>query len=282
MSKLRMCRECRAWLPPNAKVCEYCGAELGPSYRQKAASESRVKFIPSESFVTAIILLLNVGIFLATVVMSMKISGGSLGFGQLHPLVLNAFGQMNPALILQGGESWRLLTAGFLHGGLFHIAMNGFALFQIGPIVEEVYGWTRYLVIFVASTIGGFFCSMLWSMYSPHSSVGASAAICGLIGAMVAVSRRSGIPVMQTIWGRWALWLVVIGLLPILYVDNAAHFGGFAVGYFIGWVAKEPHLTGKDADSVWTLLAAVSVAVTVYSLYRSYELVTLVVAAVQR
>lgn len=276
MAKPRMCRNCRAFVPPNAKVCEYCGENLGLTYQQKTVREERVKFIPSESFLTAVILLLNVGLFIATYVMSQKF-GGPDGFGR----ALRLLGWMDPGLILGDGQTWRLITAGFLHGGIFHIGMNGMALFQIGPIVEEVFGWARFLVIYIGATIGGFFASLLWSVAGfGGASVGASAAICGLIGAMIAVTRRSGTPILQTVWGRWALMLVVIGLLPILRVDNAAHFGGFVAGYFIGWVGMEPRLKGKDADSAWALLAGVAAVVTGYCFFRSYQYISGFVAAV--
>src|SRR5258707_2937522 len=99
------------------------------------------------------------------------------GYSLIH------FGAMYAPLI-QAGQWWRLVTAGFLHGGLMHILMNSWALFDLGASVEEAYGTSRMLVIYLISSVVGFYVSALWS---PGDSVGASAAICGLLGAMIAL-----------------------------------------------------------------------------------------------
>src|ERR1035437_3996844 len=88
---------------------------------------------------------------------------------------------------LANGEWWRLVTAGFLHGGLLHILMNSWVLFDLGAQVEEVYGANRLLVFYFLSTASGFLASAWWS---PVLSVGASAGVFGLIGAMIALGVK--------------------------------------------------------------------------------------------
>ena len=87
----------------------------------------------------------------------------------------------------RSGEWWRLVTAGFLHGGLMHILMNSWVLFDLGAQVEEMYGSSRMLVIYFVSTRG-----RLLSQHAvePGPSVGASAGLFGLIGAMIALGVR--------------------------------------------------------------------------------------------
>ena len=84
--------------------------------------------------------------------------------------------------MIRQGEWWRLLTAGFLHGGLFHILMNSWVLFDLGAQVEEIYGTSRYLVFYFIATVTGFLAS---AVFSGALSIGASAGIFGLIGAMI-------------------------------------------------------------------------------------------------
>jgi hypothetical protein len=73
------------------------------------------------------------------------------------------FGAKLPQSILGQGQWWRLVTAGFLHGGLIHIAMNSWVLFDLGAQIEEVFGPSRLIVIYFCATVGGFLASTFWS-----------------------------------------------------------------------------------------------------------------------
>ncbi len=82
------------------------------------------------------------------------------------------------------GQWWRLVTAGFLHGGVLHILMNSWVLFDLGAEVETFYGTSRLIVFYFVSTVTGFAASS--HINGGHFSVGSSAGIFGLIGAMLA------------------------------------------------------------------------------------------------
>src|SRR5205823_3664602 len=86
------------------------------------------------------------------------------------------FGAKFPPAVA-AGQWWRLVTAGFLHGGLMHILMNSWSFMTLGAQVEEAFQGSRMVVIYFCSTVLGFYFSYLWS---PALSVGASAAIFGL------------------------------------------------------------------------------------------------------
>ena len=141
---------------------------------------------------------------------------------------------------IAAGQWWRLVTAGFLHGGLIHIFMNSWVLFSVGAQVEETYGTARYLVLYFVSTVVGFLAS---TYFSPHLSVGASAALFGLIGAMIAAGMRSNTAMGAAIraqYTQWVIYMVVIGLLPIFNIDTAAHLGGLAAGFALAWLMDTP------------------------------------------
>jgi rhomboid protease GluP len=147
------------------------------------------------------------------------------------PAALDALG-MTGAYALAQGRWWTLLTAIYLHGGLLHIAFNMLWVNQLAPAVEEVYGRARLIVIYTAAGVLG---SALSSLVGTQFSVGASGAVFGLLGAMVAYARRRGgaygMAVLRQ-YGMWALVLFVLGfLMPGVNVDNLAHAGGFAGGY---------------------------------------------------
>ena len=134
-----------------------------------------------------LILTINCGLYLATVVFSQRNAQGG-GFMSVDGQTLLAFGAKYRVAILDYGQWWRLVTAGFLHGGLLHIGMNSWVLFDLGAQVEDVYGASRLIVVYFMATVFGFLLSTFWTA---ALSVGASAGIMGLIGAMIALGVRN-------------------------------------------------------------------------------------------
>ncbi|HEX9288722.1 MAG TPA: rhomboid family intramembrane serine protease [Anaeromyxobacteraceae bacterium] len=142
---------------------------------------------------------------------------------------------------VRAGEYWRLVTASFLHGGLLHIAVNGYALTMIGPTVERLYGAARFLLIFVVGGAAGFAAS---TVFVQQPSVGASAGLFALLGVLLgfAVRARRTLPrparraMIQEILTVAAL-NIALGLMAP-FIDNAAHLGGFAGGLALGIVLR--------------------------------------------
>ena len=267
MANVRMCPNCRAIIDHKNKVCEYCGAEVAARQWQPAPSSPLSGLVPQDNLTTIILLLVNFGLFVATLVMTMKSASGGGGLlAGIDPTVLRHFGAKDAALIKQG-DWWRLVTAGFLHGGVFHILMNSWVLFDLGMMAERTFGTSRFLVIYFVSSIFGFIASMYWSPYTP--SVGASAAVCGLIGAMIAHGYRSGSG-FDSFYVRWVVLIIVIGLMPGFHIDNAAHFGGMAAGFVIAYFAGTPR-PASAAEPLWTVAAGASLAVVAASFYFAYQ-----------
>jgi rhomboid protease GluP len=166
---------------------------------------------------------------------------------------------------------WRLVTAGFLHGGLLHIGMNSWVLFDVGAQVEEIYGTSRMLVIYFIANICGFYLSAVWN---PGPSVGASAAIMGLIGAMIALSLHHRSALTAAIRGqyiRWVIYMLIFGLLPGLAIDNAAHIGGLAGGFGVAYLAGLPRWEGSPVERFWQIASYVCVLLTAYSFFEMYR-----------
>lgn len=170
----------------------------------------------------------------------------SAGISFLSPgaETLVRFGASGPWPVFQAGRWWTPLSAGWLHGGLLHILFNVLWVRQLMPATTALYGAPRTVVIYVGSSVVGFVASAVGGSFlglfrillggSPGSiSVGASAAIFGLLGAMVYAGRRGiGGSLGSQAW-TWAILLFVLGLL-FPAVDNWAHLGGFAGGYALG------------------------------------------------
>ena len=266
MANMKICSNCRAFIDPKHKVCEYCGAEVAARKWAPAPSSAISSLIPQDNFTTIILLLVNFGLFVATLVMTMK-SGSDGGlFAGIDMTVLRLFGAKD-AFFIAHGEWWRLVTAGFLHAGVFHLLMNSWVLFDLGMMAEQTFGTSRFLVIYFVSSVFGFIASMYWSPYA--ISVGASAAVCGLIGAMIAHSYRSG-GGFGSFYVRWAVLIIVIGLMPGFHIDNAAHIGGMAAGFVIGYFAGTPQ-PASAGEPLWTVAAGVSLAVVAASFYLAYQ-----------
>ena len=182
-----MCPNCRAFITTDDKVCPYCQAQVGErAIERRAPADVLGGLIPHQRFVTMLIMLVNTGMYVAMMLRTTQ-QGGS-GFGDPSLQTLVDFGAKYAPYIFGRGEWWRLITAAFLHGGLLHIGMNFWVLYDLGPQVNEAFGTPRFLSIYLVSSVTGFLASLYWS---PAVSIGASAGLCGLIGAMIALGTRA-------------------------------------------------------------------------------------------
>ncbi|MEO7649476.1 MAG: rhomboid family intramembrane serine protease [Bryobacteraceae bacterium] len=269
MDNRRMCPQCRAFITAKDRVCPYCNEEVGArAIDQRSPADVLGGLIPQNRFATVMILVVNVGLYVASVLYSMS-SGNAGAFMDLDAQTLFRFGAKYPPSVL-GGEWWRLVTAGFLHGGLIHIGMNSWVLYDLGAQVEELFGSSRFMVFYLVATIGGFAASTFWS---PAISVGASAGMFGLIGVMIALGIQSRTAMGEAIRGmyiRWAVYGLLFGLLPYFHVDNAAHIGGLAGGFACGYLAGVPGTVRVARETVWIWAGRVSVAVILYCFFRMY------------
>src|SRR5262249_47308259 len=155
-------------------------------------------------------------------------------------------------------------------GGVLHILMNSWAMFDLGAEVENTYGTSRYLVIYFVSTITGYLASFWWKPYIV--SIGASAGIFGLIGAMIAIGTRertSYAAAMRGAYLRWAGIMLVIGLLGYFAIDNAAHIGGGIGGFIVGYAAGMPRVSGPR-ETFWRALAGVCIAITILAFLEMF------------
>ena len=152
------------------------------------------------------------------------------------------------------GEYYRLLTAAFLHAGVFHLAMNMFALATLGPTLESALGRSRFLALYMLSALGGSTLSYLLS--SPTTlGVGASGAIFGLFAAYYVVVRRLGGETRQIVT-LLVINLVITFTIPI--IDEKAHIGGLIIGAVVAaalaYVPRGPRRTALQAAACAVVL----------------------------
>jgi rhomboid protease GluP len=256
MDKRRMCPNCRAFITTSDRVCPYCDMKVAPrAVDMRNPGEILGGLIPQARFTTIVILVINFALFAATWLYSQNTG---LRFDQ----ALALFGAKLPLPYMRG-EPWRLITAGFLHGGVMHILMNSWVLFDLGAEVEAAYGTARMLIFYFAATVCGFALSTWWS---PALSIGASAGIFGLIGAMIAYGVRERTAMgsaIKSLYIRWAVYGLVMGLLPLFSIDNAAHIGGLAAGFATAFVFPVARARTMWLQPLVRVVAAVCILLTV-------------------
>jgi membrane associated rhomboid family serine protease len=129
--------------------------------------------------------------------------------------------------LVADGEWWRLLTGGFLHGGLLHLGLNMYALWFLGQLLEPALGRVQFALLYFVSLLGGSLGVMLLSPDAP--TVGASGAIFGLLGAALVFGRSRGMDVMASGLGPILLInLAITFLIPNISIGG--HLGGLAAG----------------------------------------------------
>ena len=179
--------------------------------------------------VTRVLIAINVAVFVLT-----SMSGGSLQgtASKLHTR-LALYG---PAV--RDGEWYRLITAGFVHYGLIHIAFNMILLYRIGDSLEAAVGRVRFLVLYFVSLLAGSFGALL---LSPNAyTAGASGAVFGLFGATAVGQRRSGIDVWRNGIGGLIAINLVFTFVAAGNISVGGHLGGLIGGALVGAVLFRP------------------------------------------
>ena len=142
-------------------------------------------------------------------------------------------------LLTLSGEWWRMLTSTFLHGGIIHIAVNMWALRNLGYTAELFYGRRNFLIIYLLSGLAGSAGTLVWN--PARVSVGASGAIFGVAGALAALVYFKKLPVDRAVLRRdigsiGGMILVNLFLgASIGIIDNSAHVGGLLAGTILGF-----------------------------------------------
>lgn len=253
-----MCPNCRALISRADRVCPYCEFELAPApqWQNKAVKVDTgmiAGVIPANRFGTALVLLLNAGLFIVT------------DFTELGQ-ALKLAGAMHGGRVFGAGEWWRLITAGFLHGGFLHILSNSWALMSLGAQVEEIYGTRRFALLYILTTIGGF---LLSGLLNRGLSVGASAGLFGLLGVLVAIGLKDRSSFGRQIgaaYSQYALFAVITSFLP--GIDFWAHIGGMATGFGLGWLIGLPSWFASRREPVLDWLSGLAIAAWVAAFVR--------------
>ena len=276
-----VCPSCGSLVGVRDDKCYSCGRSnpglwgFGPALRKLGADFGFAQLVVGAC----------VTLWLATLLMTL-VSGGAIGTGGLLSMlspgtdVLRVFGASGAYPVFAEGRWWTVLSAGWLHAGLLHIAMNMYWVWQMGPAITELFGSARTVIIYTAGGVAGFALSSVAGAYFPNvpllrsagMTLGASAPVFGLIGALYHYGR-SGNSIVKQMAVSIMVQAAVFGLL-MPGIDNYAHLGGFAGGYFtsafLNPMTRErgDHMLIAAGCLVATVLSIVASVLTGLSLFR--------------
>lgn len=263
---LRMCPSCRGLISRSESVCPLCDAPVRSPRSRPSGTPGRVMggFVPVPSTANSIVIAFTILVYVITWIMTQRAAAAAMqsapSLGGIMTSVLVRMGAKSP-LILISGQWWRLVTAIFLHAGLIHIGFNLWCLFDVGPMVEDLFCSSKYIVLYLVTGVFGYIVSLWWQPMG--ISIGASGAIMGLIGVLIGASYHLGAQgkdLRRQLW-RWVIYIAIFGLLPMFSVDNAAHFGGFIAGLIIGYLVSTGEPQTGASETLWSTLAIIAVLI---------------------
>lgn len=245
-NKAILCPECRKLISSYLEECPHCGmkspAKKDFFYRLIGANKRNF---------TKILITVNVVYFVFSYLLPLILP---VNIPMFQRSFLSLPAPSNPSLSLLGwaeigafnaGYWWVLITGMFLHGGILHILFNMLWVRDLAPQTELLFSPHKMIIIYILSGVGGNLAALYTPVFarevlsiamSNHPVIGASGAVFGLMGAIIAFGRKRG-----GFWGRqivrqlgmWAVILIAMGFL-FPGISNAGHIGGFVSGFIVG------------------------------------------------
>ena len=234
-------------VPGTAAVQDYAPAET-PARQRREYSEWDPRSAPGTYFLLAV----NIAVFLWMVL-------HGVSFRDPTPSQLIFYGANNASLVIDHGQWYRLLTATFVHIGLFHIASNMWCLWNLGLLGEPLIGPFGLVAVYILTGVAGNLLSLATDVLELHFfgatvqynvgvGAGASGAVFGIAGILIVLLSNRRLPIpwselkrLRTSVIRFAAINLVIGISTItplvgsfVRIDNSAHIGGFVCGLSLG------------------------------------------------
>jgi len=237
-----VCASCRSLVGVNDDVCYSCGRRnpglwgFGPMLRHFGNDLGFVSLVVGACSVLYGLMLL------VSAMLGANIMGSGNPLMMLAPAggIAMVFGASGAEPVFAAHHWWTILSAGWLHGSILHILFNMMWVRQLGPATADIYGPGRMVIVYTVAGAVGFLVSStagellgwmpIWFLRGASLTLGASASIFGLLGALVYYGRRGGSSMIHREAMGYAISMFVMGLI-LPGVDNYAHAGGFAGGY---------------------------------------------------
>ena len=246
-----LCPNCRKLISRDEPACPYCGL-VRPGLHNTAGTVRKIFF--GANPVMAIIYI-NIVFYVFSLLLDPQgIFGGSGAFSLLSPSSQSLFllGASGTLPVISAHRFWTLISASFLHGGILHILFNMMALYQLGPFILHEFGFHRFINLYIITGACGFAVSVL---FGTPFTLGASASVCGLIGAIIYYGKSRGDSYGEAIYKQalgWVIGLVIFGLI-FRGIDNWAHGGGLLSGILLAFLMG---YNDNKQESAWSKILA--------------------------
>jgi len=264
-----ICYECMTPAPVGLRCPEHSGKPQGLQ-RVTRATQRSVTGVGARrvNAVTLALIAVNVGVYLA----ELALGGNQNGTGS----TIFDHGVLYLPFVAQG-DWWRLMTAAFLHFGIFHLAVNMYSLYWVGSLLEHVIGRWKFLLLYLASGLAGSAGALI---VTPNAfTVGASGAIFGILGALYVLERHGHIASGGQIAGLIVLNLIITfafsgfafgGGATGLQISVGGHIGGLLAGVISMWLLLR--VRRSNAWSIGVLLAVAAASVLLaYAKVHGYQ-----------
>jgi rhomboid protease GluP len=231
-----LCPNCRKLISDDESRCPYCGTRNPGSWWKNNLWTQSLHH--PEQLVYSIIYI-NVGMYFMAILLfptTFSVSLNPFSFLMPDPKSLLLLGESGTIPINVYHRWWSLLAANYLHGGIIHIFFNMVALRQLAPLVIREYGTYRMVIVYTIGGVIGFWVSYLAGV---RYTIGASAAVCALIGALLYYGKSRGGVYGNMIYKQvvgWVVGLFLLGLLARGIINNWGHGGGLVAGVLLGFL----------------------------------------------
>jgi rhomboid protease GluP len=230
-----LCPNCKKLISISEKKCPYCGTGSPAAWWK---NNIWTRGFSNPYLLVKSIIGVNIGIYVISLLLNPK------GFGlALNPLTfLSPSGQILELLGATGKvpidayqRYWTLVSANYLHGGILHIFFNMVAFHQLGLLVSREYGAYRMFIIYTVGGVIGLFISYLAAV---PWTIGASASVCSLAGALLYYAKSRGGVYGRALYKQIGIWVIILFLFGIMVpmINNWGHGGGLAAGIGLGFL----------------------------------------------
>jgi rhomboid protease GluP len=254
-----LCPNCGLLISLSEQSCPYCGLRApGARWRRLAV----FRLLADPALLVKAVIGANIGMFVLSLVLDPRVTG--LAF---NPLLL--LSPADSSLFVLGATGtipidsyhrwWTLVSASYLHGGLLHIFFNMAAFRQLSAVVIREYGSGRMFAIYTVSGIAGFGISYLAGV---GLTIGASAGVCGLVGAILYYGKSRGGAYGAALYKQVGMWVIIMFVFGFVVpgINNWGHGGGIAAGALLGYGLG--YHERKRESALHKTLAAICLAAT--------------------
>jgi len=230
-----LCPNCRKLISTSESKCPFCGTRKPGSWFKNNAWTRGFRD-PKQMII--MIIALNVGMFIISILLNPRAAGLSpnpLTFLSPSGQILEWLGATGRIPIGEYHQYWTLISASYLHGGILHIFFNMVAFRQLAVVVTREFGIYRMFTIYTLSGVSGFWISYLFDVYW---TIGASAAVCGLVGALLYYGKRRGGVYGKALYKQISMWVVFLFVFGFVVpgINNWGHGGGILAGIGLGFL----------------------------------------------